>query len=317
MPESAGASVPPPPEGGAIGYVLRTGFGTAQGTLMRSILFSQGKVSSASWEGLAFIGFLLIFAVASSSFVLLNTWHEEGRDKWKLVLHCIMIITSVVPPDLPVQLSMAVNASLASLATKQVFCVEPFRIPKAGLVDTCCFDKTGTLTRDQLLVEGFAQPSAPAPSSGGTRGRFPAAAELIKGPDSLDSDAVIVLAGCHSLSDRQQDGDEDGNARAKKEMSMDDSDSDEEVETSDPSRPSGDPLEVAAMQTIGWGVQEFDDFGLTVAFPSEGAAKNAFNARASLRKRDTDISAKASAAAAANPGSAAVVRSTNKAAPGQ
>lgn len=204
QPQDKIQAIPVPPEGGAIGYVLRTGFGTAQGTLMRSILFSQGKVSSASWEGLAFIGVLLIFAIASSSFVLVNTWEEEGRDKWKLVLHCIMIITSVVPPDLPVQLSMAVNASLATLATKQVFCVEPFRIPKAGLVDTCCFDKTGTLTRDQLLVQGFAKAGGP---TAGTQARqkgtsFPPATELIQSASSLDRDAMLVLAGCHSLSDR-------------------------------------------------------------------------------------------------------------------
>lgn len=152
---SSDSTIATPPDNGALAYVIKTGFETSQGSLVRMMVFTSERVSVDNKEAFLFILFLLQFAIAASWYV----WVEGtrmGRVQSKLILDCIIVITSVVPPELPMELSMAVNASLAVLSKHYIFCTEPFRIPLAGRIDVCCFDKTGTLTAEDLVFEGLA-----------------------------------------------------------------------------------------------------------------------------------------------------------------
>lgn len=177
----------PEDSSGLVCYVARTGFGTLQGSLVRTMMFSAEQVSANNVEAFAFIGVLLIFALVASGYVLLKGMEDKSRNRYRLLLECILIITAVVPPELPMELSLAVNQALQALGQFAIYCMEPFRIPLAGKLDICCFDKTGTLTSENLDVEGIA----------GVEGTDPE--NVISDPGKCPKEALLVAATCHSL----------------------------------------------------------------------------------------------------------------------
>lgn len=190
--------IPPPPDQGCVCFVLRTGFSSAQGKLVRMMEGSQEKVKGHERETGMLLGLLCCFAIVSSGYVLYHGYQNENRSKYELLLHCILIITAVIRPELPMQMALAVNNSLMTLMKMHVFCTEPYRVPTAGKIDIALFDKTGTLTTDELVAVGVCEPdklkqvTKVASTDGDEQ-------VLLTKMLSVQHEAALVFAGCHSL----------------------------------------------------------------------------------------------------------------------
>lgn len=218
------SGVSAPPDNGAMAIIVKTGFETSQGSLVRTMIYSTERVSANNVEALLFILFLLVFAIAASWYV----WQEgvkTDRKRSKLLLDCVLIITSVVPPELPMELSLAVNTSLAALSKYAIFCTEPFRIPFAGRVDIACFDKTGTLTGEDLVVDGIAGLSLG--QNGAIVDKNGAQTKLTNVHDA-GQQTTLVLATAHAL------------------VKLDEGDI------------VGDPMEKATLNSLGWSLGRND-----------------------------------------------------------
>jgi cation-transporting ATPase 13A1 len=106
-------------------------------------MFNTDNVLTRQTDAFIIIGILLFFSIISSVYILVHGLADPDRDRNKLFLRCILIITTVVPPELPMILTIAVNNSLMYLQRKKIFCTEPYRMPLAGKISVCAFDKTG------------------------------------------------------------------------------------------------------------------------------------------------------------------------------
>ncbi|KAK5233806.1 hypothetical protein LTR47_004924 [Exophiala xenobiotica] len=137
----------------ALAMVVRTGFNTTKGALVRSMLFpkpSGFKFYRDSFRYISVMGFIAAIGFVASfiNFVKLGlAWHL-------IVVRALDLITIVVPPALPATLTIGTNFALSRLRKQQIFCISPQRVNVAGKLDVVCFDKTGTLTEDGLDVLG-------------------------------------------------------------------------------------------------------------------------------------------------------------------
>eukprot|EP00924_Labyrinthula_sp_SR-Ha-C_P016340 snap_masked-scaffold_6-processed-gene-0.16-mRNA-1 protein AED:0.04 eAED:0.07 QI:0/-1/0/1/-1/1/1/0/1437 len=173
--------------------VLRVGFSSSQGQLLQLIEFSQsGSSNTFSTQegretGLALV-ILSVFALVASSYVFYkNSTDPKSRlTTHELLLKCVIIITSVVPQTLPVQMTAAINYALLSLQKSGIFCTEPFRLPTSGKISHCLFDKTGTLTSDDMVPVGVVM-------------KLDSKELHLEQVKDADSNCKIVIASCHSL----------------------------------------------------------------------------------------------------------------------
>ncbi|PWN38810.1 hypothetical protein IE81DRAFT_327122 [Ceraceosorus guamensis] len=140
-------------DAGAKAMVVRTGFDTTKGALVRSMLFPKPMGFKFYRDSFRFIGFLagiagVGFLASSINFIKL------GIGIHTIILRALDLITVVVPPALPATMSIGTTFAIARLRKGGIFCISPNRVNIGGKINVVCFDKTGTLTADGLDVLG-------------------------------------------------------------------------------------------------------------------------------------------------------------------
>uniref|UniRef100_A0A8C1VTC1 ATPase cation transporting 13A2 n=1 Tax=Cyprinus carpio TaxID=7962 RepID=A0A8C1VTC1_CYPCA len=177
-----------PAGNGAIAVVTCTGFFTAKGDLISSILYPQPldfRFFRDAMKFLLFLGLLALVGTIYSIVILLNsntTWQE-------VVIRSLDIVTIIVPPALPAAMTTATIYAQSRLKHHGVFCISPPRINICSKISLFCFDKTGTLTEEGLDVWGVME------VSGEVFG------ELVPDPLFLPPGLMLsALASCHSLA---------------------------------------------------------------------------------------------------------------------
>ncbi|XP_071502237.1 polyamine-transporting ATPase 13A3-like [Diadema antillarum] len=129
--------------------VVNTGFSTAKGALVHSILYPKPMDFKLHRDAIRFVGVLALIALVGAVYVITIKilHHAKTRDT---VLKALDIFTVAVSPALPAALTIGLVYAQKRLKRLGIFCISPQRINLSGMMDVICFDKTGTLTEDHL-----------------------------------------------------------------------------------------------------------------------------------------------------------------------
>ncbi|KAM9315825.1 polyamine-transporting ATPase 13A3 [Gastrophryne carolinensis] len=170
--------------------IVRTGFSTSKGQLIRSILYP--KPTDFKLYRDAYLFLLCLVAVAGIGFLytIINSILQEVPANI-IIIESLDIITITVPPALPAAMTAGILYAQKRLKKIGIFCISPQRINICGQLNLICFDKTGTLTEDGLDLWGIQRTES---------ARFLLPEEKACSEGLVKSQFVACMATCHSLT---------------------------------------------------------------------------------------------------------------------
>ncbi|XP_066457981.1 probable cation-transporting ATPase 13A5 isoform X2 [Eleutherodactylus coqui] len=140
-------------QGPARAVVLRTGFNTTKGDMVRSILYPKPlnfKLHRDVKWFFIFLGFLAVVGIVYAVIIFAQRQISVGR----IIVESLVLLTSAICPIIPAALTVGIIYAQSRLKKKTIFCISPDRINMCGQLNLFCFDKTGTLTEDGLDLMG-------------------------------------------------------------------------------------------------------------------------------------------------------------------
>jgi len=116
----------------ALGCVMSTGYQTSKGFLVLSILFPRPTNFKFMSESMKFM--VALFGIALCGFGIcvwrMRSW---GAPAGFIVQRGFDLITIVVPPALPMAMSVGTAYAVMRLKKKKIFCISPPRVNMGGM----------------------------------------------------------------------------------------------------------------------------------------------------------------------------------------
>ncbi|CAF0715730.1 unnamed protein product [Brachionus calyciflorus] len=129
--------------------VLRTGYSTTKGELVRAILHPKPVDFHFNNDTYKYIGALSFIAFVGMIFSMILKILRKNPAV-DIIKRSLDIITIAVPPALPGALTAGLIYAQNRLRKQKIYCISPRTINIVGTINTFVFDKTGTLTEDGL-----------------------------------------------------------------------------------------------------------------------------------------------------------------------
>ncbi|XP_077564177.1 polyamine-transporting ATPase 13A3-like [Haemaphysalis longicornis] len=169
--------------------VVRTGFLTAKGELVRSIMFP--KPVDFKFNRHIKIFLLCLATLASAGLIYTVVLKAmRGVPASAIIVRSLDVVTIVIPPALPAAMTIGIVFAQSRLRRALIYCISPRSINISGCINCFCFDKTGTLTEDGLDLAGVVPVNT---------GKFQA---RVPDPSQLPLDSLLLqgMATCHSIT---------------------------------------------------------------------------------------------------------------------
>ncbi|NWZ68329.1 AT132 ATPase, partial [Acrocephalus arundinaceus] len=174
--------------GEVLAVVTRTGFCTAKGDLISSILYPKPVSFKFYKDAMKFVLFLAILALIGTLYSILILVRNQVP-VGQIIIRALDLVTVIVPPALPAAMTVGTIYAQNRLKKQGIFCISPPRINLCGKIRLVCFDKTGTLTQEGLDVWGVVPLE---------QQRF---LPIVHEPRCLPAGALLyALATCHAVS---------------------------------------------------------------------------------------------------------------------
>ncbi|XP_011495006.1 PREDICTED: probable cation-transporting ATPase 13A3 [Ceratosolen solmsi marchali] len=171
-----------------LAVVIRTGFNTSKGGLVRSIMYPPPVDFKFEQDSYKFVELLACIASIGVIYTII-TKALRGVPSSHIALEALDLITIVVPPALPAAMTVGRLVAQNRLEKHKIYCTSPRAINVSGSIDCVCFDKTGTLTEDGLDMWGVVMVTS-------NKFQLP-----IKDISSLALNEILIgMVTCHSIT---------------------------------------------------------------------------------------------------------------------